>query len=286
MVKLKMIIFDNKEYPKFSVAMCVYRKDNPEHFRKALESVYSQTVMPDEVVLVVDGPVPEEIEKVIDFFRSEYMMKVEYLEKNVGHGEARKIGLKKCTNKLVALMDADDIAVMSRFQKQLEEFQKDPELSIVGGNIKEFIGNVDNIAGVRKVPEEDKEIKKYLKRRCPFNQMTVMFNAEDVERAGGYKHWHCNEDYFLWIRMHMLGLKFKNIQDCLVLARSGEEMYGRRGGWKYFLSEAKLQKFMKDNKIIGWKDFSVNVAVRFVVQVIMTNGMRGMFFKKIARERG
>ena len=45
---------------KFSVSMCVYGKDNPEWFKTAVDSILNQTRQPNEVVLVVDGPVPDE----------------------------------------------------------------------------------------------------------------------------------------------------------------------------------------------------------------------------------
>ena len=54
------------DIPFFSVAMCVYGKDNPDWFDKALCSVIDQTVQPDEIVLVVDGPIPDSIQNVID----------------------------------------------------------------------------------------------------------------------------------------------------------------------------------------------------------------------------
>ena len=60
-------------------------------------------------------------------------------------------------------------------------------------------------------------------------------------------------------------------------------MYQRRGGWKYFLSEAKLQKYMFDNDIIGIIRFAYNVLGRFVIQVLMPNKLRGFVFQKLFR---
>lgn len=271
---------------KFSVSMCVYTNDNPEHFHQSIESVINQTIKPDEIVLVVDGPIPQSIENVINIYKEdESFFKVIRLQQNVGHGNARRIGLEKCQHELVALMDADDISLQDRFEKQLRCFQDDSKLSIVGGNIKEFINTIDNIVGVRKVPEDDAAIKKYLKKRCPFNQMTVMFKASDVKKAGGYIDWFNEEDYYLWLRMYLNNATFRNLSDILVYARVGEEMYSRRGGWKYFKSEARLQKYMLKNNIINFAEYTYNVLIRFIVQVVLSNKIRGFVYSKFARAK-
>ncbi len=268
----------------FSVSMCVYMGDNPEHFDTSLKSIFMQTLLPDEVVLVVDGPVSEETNNIIEKYQSgSAILNVIRLEKNVGHGNARREGLRNCKHDIVALMDADDICVPQRFEKQIQEFKEDPELDIVGGQITEFIGDVKNIVGVRNVPIEDGEIKEYMKKRCPMNQMTVMFKKTSVDSSGGYIDWFCEEDYYLWLRMAMNNMKFKNLPETLVNVRVGEEMYMRRGGVKYFKSEAKLQGFMLKNKIISFPRFVINVSQRLVLQVLMPNKIRGWVFKKFAR---
>lgn len=271
--------------PKFSVAMCVYGGDNPEWFELSVESILNQTVKPNEVVLVVDGPVPQELDEIINKYSQREDFKVIRFAENQGHGNARRESLKHCSNDLVALMDADDISLQNRFELQLAEFSKDNELSIVGGNITEFCGAQENIVGRRSVPCSDAQIKEYLKSRCPMNQVTVMFKKSHVDDVGGYIDWFCEEDYYLWIRMHLKGMKFANVPQVLCNVRVGEDMYRRRGGWKYFKSEAKLQKYMMDEKIIGFAKFIVNVAKRFIVQVMLPNSIRGWVFKKFAREQ-
>ena len=270
---------------KFSVSMCVYGGDNPEWFKTAVDSILNQTATPDEVVLVVDGPVPETLDNIIKVYESQSIFNVIRLPENQGHGNARRIGLENCSNEIVALMDADDISLPTRFEQQLKCFANDKDVAIVGGNISEFIDTPENIVAHRLVPQTDTEIKEYMKKRCPMNQMTVMFKKSFVQSVGGYIDWYCNEDYYLWLRMAMAGMKLANISDILVNARVGKDMYSRRGGIKYFKSEAKLQKFMLDNKIIGLTTYAVNVAKRLIVQVLLPNSIRGWVFKKFAREK-
>lgn len=267
--------------------MCVYGGDNAQHFDEAIRSIVSQTVKPDEIVLTVDGPVPKSIQAVIDQYSaslSDVAFRVIYLERNMGHGEARRASIAGCTNDLVALMDADDLSVLDRFERQLDFYSAHPDLSVIGGNISEFIDTPEHCAGRRIVPQNDAEIREYMKKRCPMNQVSVMFRRQDVEAVGGYVDWYCEEDYYLWIRLCLAGYRFGNVQENLVNVRVGEEMYQRRGGMKYFRSEAKLQRFMLQKRLISFPRYLINVTERLILQVLLPNRVRGYIFQKFARK--
>ena len=85
--------------------------------------------------------------------------------------------------------------------------------------------------------------------------------------------------------MALKGLKFANVPDVLVNVRVGNEMYQRRGGLKYFKSEAGIQKLMLDNKLISFPRYLINVSQRLILQVLMPNWLRGIVFKLFAREK-
>lgn len=273
--------------------MCVYGKDNPAFFDAAIESVVNQTIRPAEIVLTVDGPIPDATEAVIRKYQlslidTKTLFKVVRLDKNVGHGEARRICFDNCSKELIALMDADDLSVATRFEKQLSFFKAHPDVSAVGGYITEFITgdgptDISRTVGSRIVPENDEDIKLYMQKRCPMNQVSVMFQKDDVAEVGGYIDWYCEEDYYLWIRLALAGKKFGNITENLVNVRVGDEMYQRRGGWNYFKSEAGIQKLMLKKKMISFPRYIINVGERFVLQALMPNKVRGWFFQKFAR---
>ena len=265
----------------FSVAMCVYGGDNPAWFAAAVDSVIRQTVVPDEIVIVVDGPVPPALDRVIGNYENQPPFRVVRLAENRGHGEARRIGLQHCTHDIVALMDADDLSRPDRFEKQLSLF--DGAVDAVGGQISEFVGTPANVVGRRMVPTSDAAIKEYMKKRCPMNQVTVMLRKSAVEQVGGYIDWYCEEDYYLWVRMHLAGMTFANLPDVLVDVRVDENTYRRRGGRRYFQSEAKLQDYMRKNGVIGFGRYVVNVAQRLVLQVLIPHRLRGWIFKRFAR---
>lgn len=269
---------------KFSVAMCVYGGDDPKYFSEAVDSMRNQTQKPNEIVIVRDGPVPEAIEDILTEYEKDDIFKIVRLEKNCGHGIARRTSLENATYDIVALMDADDISVPERFEKQIEVFKNNNDISICGGNIAEFIDDIQNVVGIREVPAEDKDIKEYMKKRCPMNQVTVMFKKEHIQKVGGYIDWYCEEDYYLWIRMALAGMVFYNIQDILVNVRVGKEMYQRRGSVKYFKSEAGIQLLMLKNKLISFPQFFINMTLRLILQVLMPNKLRGFIFRRFARK--
>ena len=274
------------EYNKFSVAISVYKNDKADFFDRALQSITElQTIKPSEMVLVVDGPVGDELNEVISKYESQYnFFKTIRLTKNAGLGNALKIAVENSSNELIARMDSDDIALPNRFEEQLKCFNDNPDLDIVGGDISEFIDNEDNVVAYRKVPMEESEIRKYLKTRCPFNHVSFMYKKSAVIKAGGYLDLFWNEDYYLWIRMCEKGCKMANTGTVLVNVRTGKDMYKRRGGIKYYRSEKFLQKYMLKRKMITKPTYYKNLAKRMIVQVFMPPAIRGFVFRKFARK--
>ncbi len=270
---------------KYSVLMSLYIKENPEYLVQSIQSMLNQTVPPDEIVVVTDGPLTEALHKILNQYTEDYpdIFHVVGYEENRGLGYALNYGMAHVRNELVARMDTDDISRPDRCESQLKYFEAHPETDILSGDIAEFIGDTSNVVGKRTVPSTNQEIADYMKFRCPFNHMAVMYKKTAVQDAGGYQDWFWNEDYYLWLRMYLQGCCMSNTGTILVDVRVGEEMYQRRGGKEYFRSEAKLQKYMLDNKIIGYGTYAMNVLKRFIVQLLLPNKIRGWVFRKFAR---
>lgn len=277
---------DFSKHEPFSVAMSVYENDSPEHFERAISSITeNQTIVPNEIVLVVDGPINERLNSVIKKYETKYeIFNVIYLKENGGLGNALKVAVENAKYDLIARMDSDDMAIPTRFEEQLKYFILHPEVDIVGGDITEFIGDETNIVGRRCVPTSDKKIREYMKNRCAMNHVSVMYKKTSVQAVGGYKEWFCNEDYYLWIRMWLNNAVFANTGTVLVNVRVGKEMYQRRGGRKYFKSETRLQEYMLENKMIGKTTYCMNIIKRFIVQILLPNKIRGWVFRTFARK--
>lgn len=268
----------------FCVLLSLYRKENPDCLRESLDSVLCQTIPPDEVVLVLDGPLTEELDRVVQEYAGRYpILKVIPLPENVGLGKALNEGLKHCSHDLVARMDTDDIAKPDRFEKQLAVFSAHPDVDVCGAWIEEFVGNLDNVTSIKKVPEKHWEILHYAQKRCPVNHPVVMFRKSALKSAGGYCHFLLLEDYFLWIRMLMDGAKFYNIQESLLWFRSSSDMFERRGGWRYLKNEIDFWIMAYRTGFVSYIRMVANIMVRVPVRVL-PNKWRKVFYTSILRK--
>lgn len=218
---------------KYSVLMTVYAEDNPKFFSLALDSMVRQSYPPDEIILVKDGPITENLQKIInDATVSGAPIAQVQLEKNVGLGLALNEGIKVAKNELIARMDSDDFSMPNRCKLQIEEFERNQALDIVGCSVLEFIGEIDNVVGERKVPQSNEEIYQFAKRRDPFNHPTVMYRKSFLEKVGCYSDYRKNQDTDLWIRMLSAGAICMNIDSPVFMFRFDERTYEKRKSWQ------------------------------------------------------
>lgn len=255
----------------FSVLISVYHKENPLFMKRALESVYeNQTLKPTEVLIIKDGPLTKELDRVIKDYEDNYpgVFNIITLSKNKGLGNALKIGVEKCKYELIARMDTDDIAVPDRFEKQIRFMKANPDVVLVSSDIAEFDNNPNIISGKRVVPKKHEEICKFAKKRNPMNHMAVMYRKEAVLNSGNYKIFLGYEDYYLWVRILLKGYITANINDVLVNARIGNNMLARRQGFKFYRQEIKLQQEFRDIGFINSMEFIQNVLFRALPRLL------------------
>ena len=269
---------------KFSVLLSVYKKESPSFLSQCFDSILQQTVLADEVVLVKDGPLPDELENVINKYQEKMsILKIVNLTENQGLGAALNIGMKYCSFDLIARMDTDDIARVDRFERQLDFFLNNPEIDVVGSWVSEFENEISCIKSIRKLPEMHEDIVRFAKLRNPINHPVVMFKKEAVINAGGYHHLPFFEDYYLWVRMLAIGAKFHNIQDSLLYFRFSPDMFGRRGGWKYAVYELNFLGKLRRMGFISKFEYIRNLLMRFGVRIV-PNNIRTNIYKGILRK--
>ncbi|MBU3073198.1 glycosyltransferase [Clostridium estertheticum] len=267
----------------YSVLMSVYYKEQPQFLQASIQSMLDQTVLTNNFIIVCDGKLTYELDKVITHYQESYpnILNVIRLSENKGLGNALNIGLTYCKNSLVARMDSDDISYPNRCELQLKCFEKN--VDIVSAAVEEFSNDIRKVTAIRNLKEKHVEILKISKSRNPFNHPCVMYRKETVFKAGNYQEFYLYEDYYLWIRMLQGGAVGYNIQIPLLHMRAGEEMYRRRGGYKYFLSSKKFQRYLLDNQIIGFWKYIYNTVIRFLVQVIIPDCVRRYVFRVLMR---
>lgn len=270
----------------FSVLMSVYKNEKAEYLQQALESVVNQTLPPNEIVLVKDGILTEGLDRCIESFRSRCpgLFKILDFKQNRGLGCALHDGVLACGYEYVARMDSDDIAKPDRFEKQMGYLRKNPEVAVLGSWTKEFSTDPGQPDSVNILPCSDEDIRKYAKQRNPFRHMTVIFKKEAVLASGNYRDFLWFEDYNLWVRVLRHGYKTANLPEYLVDVRAGDDMFGRRGGWRYLKQDVKFQKFLLESQFITVWEFALSVMMRSIIR-LMPNKLRVLFYRTCLRKR-
>lgn len=269
---------------KFSVLMSVYHKEKAEHLDAALRSIINQSLQPAEIVLVKDGPLTPQLDKVIKSFSSKYkIFKIVGLPTNSGLGPALREGIKNCTYELIARADSDDISLPKRFELQIDFLKQNPKVDILSSNIIEFDDQLTTRLSERIVPEDDKTIKSYIKTRSPFNHMAVVYKKSVILAAGSYEDCPYFEDYYLWCKAYANGGIFHNIQESLIHARGGTSMITRRGGLSYAKCIFNFQRKAYSLRVIDSKTFVANLIIRIPI-AIMPTSFREIFYKRMLRK--
>lgn len=276
--------------PDFSVLMSVYHKDSPEFFDLALRSVtVDQTLRPNQVVIVEDGPVPAQIEGVISSVKGkvpEIEITVLRRDQNKGLAVSLNEGLRECKYEWIARMDSDDISVPERFEKEFGFIQaNDFNIDIVGGYIDEFSEQVGDISSIRTVGRTQEEIQRMTKKRTPFNHVSVVYKKSSVEKAGCYSEdFGKLEDYKLWVDMLTQGARAANIPEILVHVRVGNGFIERRSNKREIQDWDMLQKYLlKGGIVTKWEAFMNKLYIR--VFIYTPSFVKKFLYKYILRKK-
>ena len=176
-------------------------------------------------------------------------------------------------------MDADDISLPNRCEKQLKLFEKDPSLALVGSYLSEFVDSIDNIVSVRKVPVTHNKILKYAKRRSPFNNQSVMYRKSVVEGVGGYSSLKRSEDYELFVRILSNGFKTANINESLVLFRLNDESYKRKGTIENVVGSINVRWKIYKMGFSDLKDFVITAVGQIAISIVPVSVKRKIYNK-------
>jgi glycosyltransferase involved in cell wall biosynthesis len=267
----------------FSVLMSVYKNDLPTNFEIALNSILNQSLKPTEIVVVLDGPVKDQILVVINKKKEEGVnIIVESIKINLGLGHALKIGLDKCNFEIIARMDSDDISKFNRFERQYDFLNQNQEISIVGTYIEEFVFEPGDLKVERVLPTENNDLVNYSRYRNPLFHPTVMFRKSDINRCGSYESVINFEDYYLWLKVIKTNLKIANLPETLLHFRLGEKFEKRRGGYSYLKTELNFYRIIFNNNLLPVYYIFFSLMIRLPFRVL-PNNLRKYFFYKFKR---
>lgn len=258
---------------KFSVLLSVYIKESGNNLDLALESIFNQTLMPNEVVLVQDGPLTKELESIISKYKKLYpiVLITVILPENKGLGNALKIGIENCSHDIIARMDTDDIARPERFQKQIDFLRKNPDIGAIGSNIEEFNEIPGDLKRYKINPATHEALIAQIALKSPFNHPSMMMRKEALMKAGNYNgDLLLFEDYSLFLRMWKAGVKFYNMQEVLLDFRvgSGIETIKRRSGKHYIEKEKNFLNYAKSIGAFSNKDILKYKLFKFPIRMM------------------
>lgn len=268
----------------FSLLLPVYAGDHPKHLRRAFESATTeQTLPPDEVVIVQDGPLPTALSAELDRLEEECPIPVQRvrLSRNRGLAIALQEGLQHCSFDIVARADADDVCVPERFAIQVPMIADG--LDVVGSALAEFQTDETVIEAVRRRPTESGAIRRFASFHNPVNHPSVVYRRSAVLAAGGYQEMPLMEDYWLWARMIVAGAAIANVEEALVRYRAGSGLYSRRGGLRALRSDWAFQQKAHEIGLTTRVQMVRNLVQRFGYRVVPDNVRKWGYRLLVAR---
>ncbi len=265
--------------PPYSVLMSVYQKDQPGPLGTALDSMLRQSVPPDELVLVEDGPLTPELDQTIRARQAAWpgVIRRIPLRENEGLGPALRRGVEECRCEWIARMDSDDYARPDRIEKQLAAAAKQGA-DIVGSDAFEFQGELSNRTALRAFPKTHEELLRFARRKTPFAHPSVLMKKSCVLAAGNYTAAYLHEDYDLFLRMLMNGCRGYTVKEPLVSVRVSDDFYARRGGFGYLRQLLRFNWKAYRNRWIGPADLIARSGGNILV-CLLPNRLRVWVYK-------
>lgn len=204
-----------------SVILSAY--NGKQYLPKAINSILSQTYRDFEFLIVNDGSTDETGKIMEEFAKQDARIRVITNEKNLGLTKSLNIALRQAQGVYVARMDADDVALSERLEKQVSFLDVHPEIGMVGTAF-EWIDENGKIIGQKEVVTEPEELRSLLIQTNPFLHGSIMIRKEILDRAGWYdERYKKAQDYDLWLRLSQT-CKFANLPDVLMQKRMTRNM--------------------------------------------------------------
>jgi glycosyltransferase involved in cell wall biosynthesis len=276
---------NDKQIPRYSVLLPVYRGDKADWLKIAVDSMLAQTLPPGEIVIAVDGPIDDELDMVIAHYKTsdKDLFTIYKYERNEGLGKLLYKTLPLCRNEYIARMDADDYSLPRRMEKQFAAITKNTDINVVGTNVDEFNGDISNVVAHVVLPETPEEVYSFAKKRCPVRHPTLLYKKSEVIAAGNYTPTQINvQDYDLVVKLLLHGYKIYNIQEPLVKMRVLNNFYKRRGGVRYLKLVHEAKKRFYKTGFLSWSQYIVSFYGQAMV-ILMPGKLREFIYMKLLR---
>ena len=222
----------------FAVLICVYRYDDLDLFKQAIQSILENSHQPEKILLIVDGPVSTEMHSyIVDWVSVQKNFEVVWQQDNLGLTASLNHGLNLIKQDFVIRADSDDFNHPNRFLRLFEKITEGFDL--VGSQANEMDQATATLFE-KSLPRIEEKIIRYASMRNPFMHMTVCFDRKLALSVGGYPDIPFREDYGLWLKFLRQHARVANIDESLVTASWGNNFVDRRSGGSVLREEFKL----------------------------------------------
>lgn len=248
----------------FTVLISLYKNDLSLSLSQTLESVWDkQSLKPQKIILVVDGPVDFLLEECIRFHKKKMgdVLNVLRLEFNMGLGFALNEGLKLVLTDYVARIDCDDLAEPDRFERQVNYAKKHPKLSVISGFMR-VVDYQDAFLYTKKVPISQALIHFRAKFSSPISHPVAFFKLHDVLRVGGYPNFRRSQDMVLCAKLIRAGLKIQNMPE--ILGTYKRPNLGLLKRLKLNFADVDALSYLRKHRFINFFHIGVIFSIRFL----------------------
>ena len=260
--------------------MSVYKSEKPAYLDRSLQSVWDdQTLKPDEIILVQDGPLGDELLQVIDKWQEKLGKVLVRIvnEVNIGLTKSLNKGIKVAQGEYIARMDSDDISLPERFGEQVDFLNKHHDIPVVGSYIQEFSDGCDNLS-IRKFPLDTEGAKKIIYKANPLAHPAVMIKKDLFDEGISYnEEYRTSQDLALWFDVLAAGYKVANIDKVLLKFRRNDSVYKRRSNRKDSNLELKVHE-KGILKLYGFSPYkSLFPIMRYIIRLLPSSIIRRIY---------
>jgi len=250
----------------FSVLMSIYSKTKLSHFEECLDSISNQTLLPTEVIIVQDGHLDYDINIIVSK-HDKLKITIVVNDKNLGLPLSLNKGLTFCSHDIVFRMDSDDICYLNRFQLQFDKFINNKKLAILGTNVELIDEDSNQLPNFRSVPISDRDIRKLIFYKNPFNHPSIVFRKSVIISVGGYSDVFLYEDWYLWFKLSRIkDIEFENTDQKLLKYRI--RTFVDRKGFKIIKAEFNFYLLLYKNRYIKLDVFLLNIVIKFFIRIL------------------
>ena len=221
-----------------SVIMSTYNESG-DYIRASASSVLEQTLSDLELIIVIDNPENEAAVKTVNAFAADDSRVIVLRnERNMGLVYSLNRAISAAAGPVLARMDADDIALPQRLEKQLAYMEKE-HLDIVGACTQYIDENGSRTDGCHPYRTEE-QLKKLLQFENGLCHPTWMVRREVYEQLGGYRDIDSCEDYDFLLRAIEKGFKLGMVDETLLLYRYNKNGISQSREFRQFLAFSYL----------------------------------------------